>query len=79
MQLDRQLVSKRNLDFSKNYSFYLEHELGNAPASFFLNESQQVAKTMQESLGIKPVDSMAKARPIWKRLYIQWSKQLLHI
>jgi hypothetical protein len=59
MQLDRQVVTYRNID---------------SPVKF-----QQSAETMQESLGIQPIDNMAKARPIWKRLYVQWSKQLLHV
>ena len=59
MQLDRQVVTQRNIG---------------SPGKF-----QQAAETMQEFLGIQPIDNMAEPRPIWKRLYIQWSKQLLHI
>lgn len=75
MQLDRRVVPCAQACSSINDSpFWGE------PRSALADEQQLLeVETMQEHLGIGPVDGMAKALPLWKRFYKQWSKQLLQV
>ena len=79
MQLERQVVSGLQTHSPTNDSPYFGHEMENTPSSSSLGKRDGITETMQESLGIEPKDPMAKQHPIWKRLYSQWSKQLLQI
>jgi hypothetical protein len=75
MQLDRRVVSLARVRSSTNDSSFLgEPGLATADEPKLLE-----VETMQEHLGMGPVDSMAKALPLWKRFYKQWSKQLLQV
>lgn len=78
MQLDRQVVSLVRARSSTNDSSYSGGKSAFMPTGSDEIE-QMVAETMQEHLEMEPVDSMAKALPLWKRFYKQWSKQLLQI
>jgi hypothetical protein len=79
MQLDQRVVSGLKPHSPTNDSPYFGYEMESTSSSRPLGKRQRTTKTMQESLGIEPMDSMAKSQPIWKRLYMQWSKQLLQI
>jgi hypothetical protein len=78
MQLDRQVGSLvQSCSSPTNNRPYFDSE---STAVGSVDEiGQLVVETMQEHLGMEPVDSMAKALPLWKRFYKQWSKQLLQV
>jgi hypothetical protein len=81
MQLDKAVVFRSRVDVPTNDSFYVEEKNSlNSTHSQLSHDSQPVVmETMQESLALKQVGSMAEVMPLWKRLYAQWSKQLLQL
>lgn len=76
MQLDQVVNAPKNADTPTNDSRYFDR--GVRLVSFG-GEQTQTTETMQESLGIQLMDSMARPLSLWRRLYRQWSKQLLQI
>ena len=79
MQLDRKVVFEVQTDEPTNDSLYADEELRSDSCSFLSETFRPMAETMQESLGLQPIKQMAESLPIWRRLYMQWSKQLSQI
>lgn len=76
MQLDQVVSTPMKADTPTNDSRYFNRGVRLVSSC---STQTQTTESMQDSLGIQVVESMARPLSLWKRIYRQWSKQLLQI
>lgn len=75
MQLGRKVVFPVQENALTNDARYANEDSCSSPSGAL----KWATETMQESLGLQPIQQMAESLPVWRRLYMQWSKQLSQI